>query len=74
MAHASTRRQPAASSCASCQRQQALRQMKRVLREGTIDARAALRLSSSVMELEGSPGMDARVMVALNRSTLLANA
>ena len=62
------------TACSGCERQRALRRMKRVLREGALDARAALLLSSSVIELEQDPAIDPRVMVALNRSTLLANA
>ena len=55
-------------------RQQALREMKRVLRHGALDARAALLLSSSVIELEHDPDIDPRGVLALNRSVLLANA
>ena len=59
--------------CPSCEREQALRKMKRLLREGDLGAREALLLSSSVMELEGDPAMDPRTLIALNRSAFLAN-
>jgi hypothetical protein len=48
--------------------------MKRVLRHGALDGRAALLLSSSVIELEHDPNIDPRGVLALNRSVLLANA
>ena len=60
--------------CIPGERQQALRQMKRVLRHGALDGRAALLLSSSVIELEHDPNIDPRGVLALNRSVLLANA
>jgi hypothetical protein len=61
------------TSCQSCEREEALRHMKRVLREGTLDARAALLLSRSVIELELDSSLDPRAIVALNRATLIAN-
>jgi hypothetical protein len=63
-----------ARKSARCERQLALRQMKRVLRDGVLDARTALLLSASVIELERDPASDPRAMLARNQPTLLANA